>query len=807
MKTVYNLLISMAVVFGLTSCDEQNAPDIEEMLASDEQSESSGDALQISKIDFSDDCKEMYLTAKLLHDIGDYDLMDSSKVVAKPHQEVQIMPGKFGEESQPVITKIANPGREELKKQNIKILLLVDLSLPQPQIDAELSAFREIRTLFGHQGIYVSFMQGNNVTETYEATDYIADNYFVHRDSSYVYLYRSVLTKLSEFIDENTTIGKAKHKVFIILSGGKTYLNDKPIDPQHFELQQQLTNLIPSLKNQIWVSYANFTTSQVNNDEIFALSDRTDDSNIIHYLCNDLDGLYQSSFNWSEMETDMLKDFHIDPSEYLITLENPDGKIYRGSLHKLNIIFCDRKSGELITKGSITFNKGALYSPIIVNDISMAEVIIQGILTTLLFLSIVWLVFQFIEPYIRYMLFKRRYVISYNGKKMSVKGLEVAESCYLCKAPFVPGDEIVVKCKHTVHKGCWDENEYHCPEHGRHCKEGSHYYNQQNLFDKSNALFYMKWILLAIVAGFTAWVLFINQDHSTSTTIIQYIHNLYHEISHTTDKDGSLMFVYGSYLSDLPALGQTVGFMLTFFLSYFTVSKRRFISRLAEILLRSILAALAGWFCCLLGSVTSIILHLESSTFIIDWIPWMLLSGIIIIAVTINTRTLVRKSLIITSCMIAVLSMVIWAFVFNNTIFNYRISLLIGFSLYAVAIAICIAKDTPRSERYFLHVEGAIKEMDIALYKWLRNSSDRVVTIGKSVDCSIQLSWDINGNAAPVQAEIRKHKNSLRLTALEEGVYVKNRPLKPGREIWLYHGKRFTIGNTTFTYIEKDLSN
>ena len=64
--------------------------------------------------------------------------------------------------------------------------------------------------------------------------------------------------------------------------------------------------------------------------------------------------------------------------------------------------------------------------------------------------------------------------------------MPVAESCYLCKGEFEKGDEVVIKCKHTMHKECWDENEYHCPEHGRHCKEGSHYYNQHNLLDVRN---------------------------------------------------------------------------------------------------------------------------------------------------------------------------------------------------------------------------------------------------------------------------------------------------------------------------------
>ena len=80
-----------------------------------------------------------------------------------------------------------------------------------------------------------------------------------------------------------------------------------------------------------------------------------------------------------------------------------------------------------------------------------------------------------------------------------------------------------------------------------------------------------------------------------------------------------------------------------------------------------------------------------------------------------------------------------------------------------------------------------------------------MVTIGKSVDCSLQLSWDLNGNVAAVQAEIRQYVGSMRLIALENGVYVDNdKPLPIGKEVWLYHGRHFTIGNTSFTYVEKD---
>jgi hypothetical protein len=503
------------------------------------------------------------------------------------------------------------------------------------------------------------------------------------------------------------------------------------------------------------------------------------------------------------MEEDILKDYHIDLSNYKITVEQPDRKVFRGDLHVLEISFYDKQSGDLIAKGQTEFALGSVYSPVIVRDGSMFEFVITGILFTLCLLLLVWLILQFLEPYIRYRIFKRKYVITYTGNQMSYQGQPVSESCYLCKSPFIQGDEIVVKCKHTMHQECWDDNEYHCPEHGRHCKEGSHYYNQHHLLDSQNAPFYMKWALVGIVAGFTAWCVFVSHDHPLSSSFIEHMRSM---LNRDPGTDGSGAFGYGSGLNDLPAFGQAVGFLLTFFLSNFTVRHRQWYYRFGEIILRGLIAAVVGCLLCMLGSFISILLHFDYSTFLTEWIPWALLSGFIMISVTVKTRTPIRRSFVIASCLIAVLSMFMWAFVYFNSLLDYRLSLLIGFIIYSVAIALCIAYVSPRSERFFLHIEGAVKEMDIALYKWYKVSPSQVITLGKSVDCDIQLSWDVNGCVAPVHAEIRRRRKSLRLKALEEGVTMRDgKPLPVGKEVWLYHGRAFTIGHTTFTYIEKDM--
>ena len=789
----------------VTSCDEQVPPDIDDILTTDDQqAENAGDALQITNIEFSDDYKVMELSSRLLHDVGGQDLTDSTKVEAKVEQHIKRLINQLGKEKQPVLTKVANSSRDLFKKLDIKLIVLVDLSLPQQQVDAERKAVKEIRALFGEQSLFIAFMQDDDVSETYEATDYIIDNYFVHQDPSTIYLYRSVLTKLSELEDRNTTIGKAARKVMVILSGGKTYAGDQPVDPMHFELQQLLNNKAKDDNGLLQAYYANFAAGvSGGEEELIGLSDNAGDNNVLQYFCKALGGLYQPTFNWQEMEEDILKDYHIDLSNYKITVEQPDRKVFRGDLHVLEISFYDKQSGDLIAKGQTEFSLGSVYIPVIVRDGSMFEFVITGILFTLCLLLLVWLILQFLEPYIRYRIFKRKYVITYTGNQMSYQGQPVSESCYLCKSPFIQGDEIVVKCKHTMHQECWDDNEYHCPEHGRHCKEGSHYYNQHHLLDSQNAPFYMKWALVGIVAGFTAWCVFVSHDHPLSSSFIEHMRSM---LNRDPGTDGSGAFGYGSGLSDLPAFGQAVGFLLTFFLSNFTVRHRQWYYRFGEIILRGLIAAVVGCLLCMLGSFISILLHFDYSTFLTEWIPWALLSGFIMISVTVKTRTPIRRSFVIASCLIAVLSMFMWAFVYYNSLLDYRLSLLIGFIIYSVAIALCIAYVSPRSERFFLHIEGAVKEMDIALYKWYKVSPSQVITLGKSVDCDIQLSWDVNGCVAPVHAEIRRRRQSLRLKALEEGVTMRDgKPLPVGKEVWLYHGRAFTIGHTTFTYIEKDM--
>ncbi len=799
-KTAFGWLTVVLAMIGtmvFSGCDEQ-IPSVDDLLTSVRDSVEAEDTegLKVTDVKFSENYKTVEFAAKQIKDIP-YDLTDSSEVRIDTEHRVEVRFGQTIRESkQPRLIEVKNIGQEEVSAMNMKLMVLVDLSLPQHLVDAQKKAIKEMKMLFSKKNLCVSFMNGDNVSETYVATDYIINNYFKHKDPSYTYLYRSVLEKMDEMDDGSDAFANVPFKAIVVFSDGKTYNGNRPIDPRHFEIQEQLTQKAETdVKDNILVYYANFSDSlSVDNN-----------ADILQMLCKEYHGVYQNSFLWSEIMESLMNGFGVDYENFRLKYEFPDGQLFRGNRQIFNIEFHDAQTDKLLMTGNAHFYLGSFYNPIIVNGFSFVEVILQGILIALIIASIIYLILQFIVPRIRYKLFLKNYVTTYTGRQMSFNGHIVGESCYLCKAPFEEGDVIVAKCKHTMHKDCWDENDYHCPEHGRQCMEGSHYYNQHNLFDTRNATFYLKWTLVAILAGLVAWIEFTLNRHDLSVNLVQKIVLFIYNLEPGTAEAENMLSEYASHLDQLPSFGLTVGFFVTFFLSLLSVRNRHWAEKLTEVFVRSVCAGVLSYLCFLLECITSIVLGIDKNMLIIEWIPWALMNWVIMFAVTYNTRIIINKKLLLVVFLIGFLSMYVWAGVYPDSYLDYRLSVLLGFLTYAVGLALCIAKAAPKSERFFLRVEGSIKEMDIALYKWMKTDSSYAVTIGKSVECSLQMSWDVTGNISPVQAEIKQRHGGLRLYALEEGVIVGQKPLKVGSSTSLYHGKKFSIGQTTFTYIEKDL--
>lgn len=791
---LYRYLLPLATALCLTSCesgllsklgvDNPSAVFESAGLPGMPGSADTREKMVVNRVDFSPDYKTFSVWTGVLDDIGPYPLTNPD--VVRIEVESYDSSIKSSRRELPRLVKAWNTERDNVKKLNVKLLVLADLSLSQEQIDAQRDAVEEILTVFDEEDVYIAFMSGDAVTPTRQVTDYILNMYFKEWSSQKL-LYRSMLTKIQELKKGGEPWLQANSVKLLVFSDGRVYdKEDVPMDPEHFKTENDLINALEPGQEDIGVFYVNF-------GKVNAPEQEDESRNIISSVCEKNGGAFFPHFSWTLLEESMLGPDVRRVASNRFDFVNPDGKVYRGDNSQLVLKFYSIEENRLLASATANINEGSLYNPIIVNGAPLRNVILEGLGIGLFIMLLIYLAFQFIVPYIRYRIFLKKHVVRHTGKKMAIGAIAVAESCYLCKAPFVEGDEVVVKCEHTMHKSCWDENEYHCPEYGRHCKHGSHFYDKENLFDRRNASYLLKWLLMAVVAALLAWMCFTIVSHFMSRHILEYL--MPEEFFLRGD---------GTHLNELPFSAFSVSFFLTLGIAWLAFPKRWLLNA-PDLLLRALVAGVGTAILYLLLSAACIALNLQSISFLLNLIPWALSSVLIAFIGTYGSRIKLKRYIFLIALAVSLLSMYLWSAFYMLIGVDFRVLILYSFILYTVGIALAVGSVAPHSEHYFLHTSGAVKSMDVALYKWFRANPRAVVSIGRSVDCSLQLSWDLKGNVAPVHAEITMNRGVLRLKALEEGVLFNGKPLPVEKYKNLYHGYTFQIGQTLFTYEEKDI--
>ena len=769
------LLLMIFAALTLTGCDEifpdvDSLEDLDALLSGKEPKEK----IKINEVKFSPDYKTFVVTANTVDDIGPYMLSDTSQVSIRISETINGR--EYTGRAMPRLVKVTNVEAESFHKLNVYVLALIDRTLPQKELDHIREQMKEMLATFTYDNLYLAFMQGDKVTETMKATPYVLNKYFSRTVDGHVRLYRSILQKEQEMQQRQGVWSNASHMAMIVFSDEKVYADDsdEPIDPDHYKLEEQMTAPLSADSVSVSVTYASH--NQHNQDAM------SDSRNVLTLYCDKHNGMFMSNFTWVSFRNLLLSDLHqVFPSNEFHFV-NPDLKVYRGAKHDLNLSFYDVQDKRLLTTATTTVRLGSIENPIIVHDSSTLRVIAQGLLFALLILLVVYLVMQLLVPFAGWCLFRRKYVLTYTSSAMSTADALIAESCYLCKAPFQPGDKIVTRCEHTTHLECWEENDHHCPEYGDRCQHGSYYYNRKNPFDRRNTSFYTHWVLMSIVAATLSWLCYTLLGHSIDT-------------------------LDGVEMTEMPSVGLFIGFFMTLGISFESTRWQYFVRHLPRLLLRALLTAAACYLVFLLTGYAVQVTEVDFIVSILNVVPWAALAALIAVVATWGTRVRLRKILIAVGVGLGVLSMYVWAVIFIDMQLSYRVLLIFSFIIFCAGLGLSVASVAPKSSRYFLKMQGATKDTDIALYKWFRNQPDYVVSIGKSVDSSIQMSWEINSDIAPIQAKIRMDEDCPFLIAVEPGVYLKDKPLEVDKRILLQHGSSFTIGKTCFTYIEKDHRN
>ena len=563
--------------------------------------------LNILNLEFEPKYKNFHANVRLNDSIAALLLLNDTTI--KFHVEEYMQNNLSDPRTQPKLVNI----QKRITNLNLNILTLVDLTLDSMKVENQKQAIKELKELLPPNNLHIAFIKNQTLSETLPATDYVLDNYF-QTDPGKKYLYRSILSKINEikgnissyFSDvQQDTSSKhliPKKNILIIFSDGKVYDQDMPLDPDHFALQKTIVQESDSI-TQIPIFYINLETKEHNKPD--------EAETLMQFLCKKTNGKYLNSYD----QTVILNLFDKQYANYRFSFINPALKIYRGQKHTLQLNCY--QGDKLIASDNINYYVGSVYNPVIINGLTTLQVILQGSLFGFLTLVLFYIIFQFITPCLHYLVFRKKYVTHYIGKNMSYNGILVEPDCYFCKAPFEIGDKIVVKCQHVLHQSCWEENEYKCPEYGRNCKTGSHYYNRKNLFDQHNASFYLSWIIAGAIAGLVAWICFTANAHSHENFFLINIIQLMFGVNPDSPQAAVLMEEYGSHLYFLPFYGLNIGFFLTFFLSLLTSHGRWLWKRILLVVAKAIIGGLFSYLSFLLGCIISITLNFNNNSFLV----------------------------------------------------------------------------------------------------------------------------------------------------------------------------------------------
>lgn len=715
----------------------------------------------------------------------------------------------------PIIDTLIDITNRQSRMDNIDIMLLIDRSqtISGRLLESQMKITENLVEAYGKEArVFISFMCDGKVTATYENVDSLMFNDVVYVDFKKELLngdklfFQSVLSKLQEMADEPQTYFKEiknsdyfkqdkdrEKLLFVFTDGivkdgkGDFYGGNEEYYNSFMEFMDWMER--DDVKIPVYCVYIGDDNSLDENSEVLLEAFSSIGSG---------QGFFRKALTPEALEQLTLGVLDSVAPDYQLILINPDGKRYDGSKLILRLILKD-DNGDDIAKGEHTYMMGSKEAPIIVTHSSNSWFdVLVGLLIGILLLSLTYLVFQFLIPKIKYANFLKKYVVPFSAAQSGVE----EQRCFFCKEVLNDGELVVNKCKHVVHKVCWDQNGGRCPEYGRHkCKTGIHYYNQKKLTDPKNATHFLPWILSGFIAGILAWLFFalLNQSGLFATMMQKISEGLirWNDVADESVKE-SVVSAMTTKTCGWLQKGLCLGFFLVLAFSYVLEFRKMDGKIIGVIIIRAVVGALLGFVAMLLGSLVVILTGKADTNIIVDWIPYLFFALAVSLVLWYRTEIKLKSSLI-GGCISVLFSF------FVIYLVSGRYAPVIGYMIYAAGLGCSIAVVHYASEKYFLRVDGCIKERDIAIYKWMSVTGGfNTVSIGKSASCVLQMNWDDSEIGERV-VELYLENARPFMRVMDSGVTRQGRSIPKGTSLPLTHGNEFSIGKTHFTYIEKDV--
>ena len=219
--------------------------------------------------------------------------------------------------------------------------------------------------------------------------------------------------------------------------------------------------------------------------------------------------------------------------------------------------------------------------------------------------------------------------------------------CHYCRQDIQPGQIVVMRCKHVMHVGCWQQNGYKCVEYGQNCKEGiQNHVNMKEMFSPASLRDTYQ-TLAGVIAGLVSWIIF-------ELTGRGMFGGLGNAIASTfflnENQKANMLNDCGAKVSALLTVGLLLGFFLSLVFRYNDEYRKKDTKVYLKIFGLSLLSGLIGFLAMLVGGIIFCLLLSAVGTTYIPWycsLPaYILLSICIALSLTIKSSIPTKSALV-----------------------------------------------------------------------------------------------------------------------------------------------------------------
>lgn len=691
--------------------------------------------------------------------------------------------------------------------------ILLDQSIPSDGKKQILSAVKKFVEIAPDSCIYISFYGdevSNSVNVTTNNFDEI-EKVFMSPSAGKSF-YSGVYSKLSEFtkgdVDmssihaseyrQNPIIASRALKnpaknILMVFAEGSRRPDDEEIDILSVEdLQLSMAGSLPKV-------YAFYFTAEGDDayieNTLTLLANPKDENNAP--IAN-LKGKVKSSANMDDVLISFTETIEESAYGYELSYRVADNKIYSG-----NVSYKAEWGKAVIGEG--TFTIGSAERPWPDREQSSTNVLLEllvAVLVSILTFGFFFLVMKILVPYIRFLSFKSKYYRKYQPEENVQRRI-----CHYCKQDLRPGQIIVTKCSHWMHKHCWEENGYKCAEFGQNCKTGiQDHIVWRDLF-KLSSLKECSQTIAGILAGLLSWIIYEICGRGGFLSFSRFIVGL---VFNEDAPQASLIQDCVMRTSSFLTIGLLLGFFISLVFRYKDDVRNKNWKVWLKIIGLSFMTAAIGMLAFAFGAVLFCLILSWSGKLYIPWFcslpAYILFSISVSLALTVKSSIPVKSALIGGSVSAFIGFLVLYFTKFTSSRYEW-INMLLDFIIYGGGLGASLITVRMLAEKYFLVIQNGVKAgMEIPIHKWMNASGGgNKVSIGMTGECEIQMNWEKSNKVAKEHAQlfIDHEKNLPVIKPLAAGVIYNSRADLPiNRIAVLSNGDTFKIGETIFKYKE-----